>query len=170
MIITSAKIKDLEAALRTFLEASSWMDWWLYTAKSMACMLPVKGWRFSAPSSLVLGLPPSSVLNQCSSIMILCWGRWRTISVLSCSWSSAMPSHSAQLSCSPRVPQRSVENLSWVLHDEAIQNAVWSAWTHSQPDSHQVWGRHQGRVPLLLITCVLHILPPASAGRERDLD
>ena len=28
------KIKDLEATVRTLVEATSWMDWWVYAAKS----------------------------------------------------------------------------------------------------------------------------------------
>ena len=29
-------MEDLEAAERTFLEVTSWMDWWFYAAKSLA--------------------------------------------------------------------------------------------------------------------------------------
>ena len=33
---SSSKIDDLEAAARTLLEATSWMNWWTYAAKSLA--------------------------------------------------------------------------------------------------------------------------------------
>ena len=35
MTLTLSAIEDVEATLRTLLEACSWMDWWLMVAHSM---------------------------------------------------------------------------------------------------------------------------------------
>ena len=32
IIFSASNIEDLEAALRTLLEATSWLDWWMYAA------------------------------------------------------------------------------------------------------------------------------------------
>ena len=35
-VISSSEVEDLEAAPSTLLEATTWMDWWTYAAKSLA--------------------------------------------------------------------------------------------------------------------------------------
>ena len=36
IVLSSSEAEDLEAAVRSFVEATSWIDWWTFTAKSMA--------------------------------------------------------------------------------------------------------------------------------------
>ena len=36
MVISSCRVESLETTARTLLEAISWVDWWFYTAKSLA--------------------------------------------------------------------------------------------------------------------------------------
>ena len=35
-ILSSAEAEDLEAALKSIVEAASWMDWWTYGMKTLA--------------------------------------------------------------------------------------------------------------------------------------
>ena len=36
VVFSSSEFEDLEIAVRTLLEATSWMDWWYHAAKSLA--------------------------------------------------------------------------------------------------------------------------------------
>ena len=36
VVIVASETEDLEATARTIMEATSWMDWWTYSAKSLA--------------------------------------------------------------------------------------------------------------------------------------
>ena len=36
VVWSSSKVEDMEAAVRSTVEATSWMDWWTFTMKSQA--------------------------------------------------------------------------------------------------------------------------------------
>ena len=129
---SSSKIKDLEASARTLLEVTSWVDWWFYNTKS----LPMSDCsrRAKVEDFFVTGDRMQLLLVETTSTI---WAN----SVLKyrdalmgkvkddVSLESFMEVHNALLSCLtelflPGVLERAAEKSSWVLHDEAIMEAV----------------------------------------------
>ena len=95
---TSSKIEEVESAVGTFLEVLSWMDWWLYAARSVVlgrCKGEAKCYRL-----FVGGVWTQMIMGRTASILLVssvlmrvgmqCWLRWRLTWLTKPRWSWGM--------------------------------------------------------------------------------
>ena len=132
VILSSSKSEDMEAALKSIVEATSWMDWWTYAMKSLAL-------KSTTDSLLVCHLSLAGTICQLlvAKTASTLWANIvlkRRDTVLakvkdSFSFESFMDLQNAKLSSGAElfpanVLKKAVERSSKVLHDEAIRIAV----------------------------------------------
>ena len=131
VILSSSEAEDMEAAMQSIVEATTWMDWWTFAMKSLAFQSSSDA-RFVCRLSLV-GTRCQLLMAKTASTLWANLVLKRHDTVLakvkdSISFESFMDLHNARLSNSTElfpadILEKAVERSSKVLHNEAIRKA-----------------------------------------------
>ena len=132
VILSFSEAEDMEAAMRSIVEATYWTDWWTFAMKSLAlksssnaclvCCLSLAGTRCQLlVVKTALTLWANFVLKRYNAVLAKVKA--------SLSFESFMDLHNARLSNFTElfptdIFEKAVERSSKVLHDEAIRKAV----------------------------------------------
>ena len=132
VVLSSSEAEDVEAAVRSIIEASSWLNWWTFTVKSMAL-------RFSQEVRMLKQLCIAGARCQLlvektvSTVWVNLVLKWRDAVIMkvkdSISFESFMDLWNLQWPGSSELfpteaVEKAVEKLLSVLHDEAIRKTV----------------------------------------------
>ena len=127
MVFSSSKFEDLEAAGRTLLEETFWMDWWTCTTKSFSDMakvrlLFVEGARCQLRvAKTVSTICVNALLKRCDAILGKVKNNISYESFMELCNTSFLDSTELFLQ---DTLERAIEKLSCVFHDEEIWKIV----------------------------------------------